>query len=119
MSFIKEKLDYSEVTEEDVRRIAALKVAMKQYTLQSQSTAIAIQCWSSLQDAIGIMPCLVNAILTDEQPSRCDSCFIKKLAEDPHLSLWFLRIFSHILTHSQDFFPLDAGVLSHTEDLLE
>lgn len=74
MDYIKEKMDYSEVTEDDVRRIASLKVAMKQYAMQTGSTAIAIQCWSSLQDAIGIMPCLANAILSDEQiPVTCET----------------------------------------------
>ncbi|WP_270170650.1 L-fucose/L-arabinose isomerase family protein [Paenibacillus sp. SYP-B4298] len=74
IDYIKEKLDYSEVTEGDVRRIAALKVAMKQFALQTGSSAIAIQCWSSLQDAMGIMPCLANAILTDEQiPVTCET----------------------------------------------
>jgi L-fucose isomerase-like protein len=74
IDYIKAHLDYSEVTEEDVRRIAALKVAMKQYAVSTGSTAIAIQCWSSLQDAMGIMPCLANAILTDEQiPVTCET----------------------------------------------
>ncbi|MCZ8519561.1 MULTISPECIES: L-fucose/L-arabinose isomerase family protein [Paenibacillus] len=74
VDYIKEKLDWSEVTEADVRRIAALKVAMKQYAAQTGSSAIAIQCWSSLQDAMGIMPCLANAILTDEQiPVTCET----------------------------------------------
>ncbi len=74
VDYIKAKLDWSEVTEADVNRIAALKVAMKQYALQTGSTAIAIQCWSSLQDAMGIMPCLANAILTDEQiPVTCET----------------------------------------------
>ncbi|WP_068500797.1 L-fucose/L-arabinose isomerase family protein [Paenibacillus kribbensis] len=74
IDYIKEKLDYSEVTEEDVRRIAALKVAMKSYAIETGSTAIAIQCWSSLQEAMGIMPCLANAILTDEQiPVTCET----------------------------------------------
>ncbi|TBL74539.1 L-fucose/L-arabinose isomerase family protein [Paenibacillus thalictri] len=72
--YIKETLDYSEVGEEAVRKIAALKVAMKRYAVQTGSTAIAIQCWSSLQDAMGIMPCLANAILTDEQiPVTCET----------------------------------------------
>lgn len=74
VEYIKAKLDWSEVTEADVKRIAALKVAMKQYAIQTGSTAIAIQCWSSLQDAMGIMPCLANAILTDEQiPVTCET----------------------------------------------
>ncbi|HTG67729.1 MAG TPA: L-fucose/L-arabinose isomerase family protein [Candidatus Udaeobacter sp.] len=74
IDYIKAKLDWSEVTEADVKRIAALKVAMKQYAVQTGSSAIAIQCWSSLQDAMGIMPCLANAILTDEQiPVTCET----------------------------------------------
>jgi L-fucose isomerase-like protein len=74
VDYIKEKLNWSEVTEADVKRIASLKVAMKQYAIQTGSTAIAIQCWSSLQDAMGIMPCLANAILTEEQiPVTCET----------------------------------------------
>ncbi|WP_199614011.1 L-fucose/L-arabinose isomerase family protein [Paenibacillus alkalitolerans] len=74
VEYIKTSLDYSDVTEDDVKRIAALKVAMKSYAAKTGSTAIAIQCWSSLQDAIGIMPCLANAILTDEQiPVTCET----------------------------------------------
>lgn len=74
IGYIKEKLDWSSVTEQDVRRIASLKVAMKQLAADTRSTAIAIQCWSTLQDIIGIMPCLANAILTDEQiPVTCET----------------------------------------------
>ena len=85
MDYIKAKLDWTEVTEADVKRIASLKVAMKQYAQQTGSTAIAIQCWSSLQDAMGIMPCLANAILTDEQiPVTCETIFMGRLHP-----LWF------------------------------
>lgn len=74
IGYIKERLDYSEVTEDDVKRIAALKVAMKSFARETGSSAIAIQCWSSLQDAMSIMPCLANAILTDEQiPVTCET----------------------------------------------
>ncbi|WP_127594555.1 L-fucose/L-arabinose isomerase family protein [Paenibacillus lautus] len=74
VDYIKRKLDWSEVAEVDVIRIAALKAAMKSFAVRTGSSAIAIQCWSSLQDAIGIMPCLANAILTDEQiPVTCET----------------------------------------------
>lgn len=74
VDFIKRKLDWSEVAEADVIRIAALKAAMKSFAVRTGSSAIAIQCWSSLQDAMGIMPCLANAILTDEQiPVTCET----------------------------------------------
>ncbi|AGA57443.1 L-fucose isomerase family protein [Thermobacillus composti KWC4] len=74
VEYIKSHLDWSEVSEDDVRRIAALKVAMRNCARETGSTAIAIQCWSALQDAMGIMPCLANAILTDEQiPVTCET----------------------------------------------
>ncbi|QBP42650.1 L-fucose/L-arabinose isomerase family protein [Paenisporosarcina antarctica] len=74
ISYIKKELDWSAVTEKDILRIASLKVAMKQIATETGSSAIAIQCWSTLQDLIGIMPCLANAILTDEQiPVVCET----------------------------------------------
>ncbi|UTE73280.1 L-fucose/L-arabinose isomerase family protein [Rossellomorea marisflavi] len=74
VEYIKNSLDWTAVEESDVRRIASLKVAMKQYAAETGSAAIAIQCWSTLQDIIGIMPCLANAILTDEQiPVTCET----------------------------------------------
>ena len=72
--YIKTTLDWDYVEEKDVKRIAALKVAMRKYAEDTGSSAIAIQCWSALQDLIGIMPCLANAILTDEQiPVTCET----------------------------------------------
>ncbi|RKL68360.1 fucose isomerase [Salipaludibacillus neizhouensis] len=74
IKYIKETLDWSEVEDEHITRVASLKVAMKNYAEETGSSAIAIQCWSNLQDLIGIMPCLANAILTDEQiPVTCET----------------------------------------------
>jgi len=74
INYIKTTMNWSEVEEEHVRRVAALKVAMKKIAIETGSTAIAIQCWSDLQDIVGIMPCLANAILTDEQiPVTCET----------------------------------------------
>lgn len=72
--YIQTNLEAFDVSDEDIRRIAALKVAMKSIAVSNRCSAIAIQCWSSLQDSIGIMPCLANAILTDEQiPVTCET----------------------------------------------
>lgn len=74
IQYIKTNLEAIDVSDEDIRKIAALKVAMKTLAAKNNCTAIAIQCWSSLQDSIGIMPCLANAILTDEQiPVTCET----------------------------------------------
>lgn len=74
VDYIREKLDTTEVDDAAIKRVAALKVAMKAYAQDTGSSAIAIQCWSSLQETTGIMPCLANAILTDEQiPVTCET----------------------------------------------
>lgn len=74
INYIKTNLEAIDVTEEDIKKIAALKTAMKRVAEENQCNAIAIQCWSSLQDSMGIMPCLANAILTDEQiPVTCET----------------------------------------------
>ena len=57
-----------------VERMAALKVAMKRLANANGCRAVAIQCWNSLQDMTGIMPCLANALLADEGlPVACET----------------------------------------------
>ncbi len=54
--------------------MAALKVAMKELAFHYNCRAIAIQCWTSLQDILGIMPCFANSMLTDEGiPTVCET----------------------------------------------
>ena len=67
-------LDCSEVGPADVRRIAALKAAIHRTAVAHGCSAVAIQCWDSLQTGIGIMPCLANALLTDDGiPTVCET----------------------------------------------
>lgn len=62
------------VPADDVKRIAALKVVMKRFALEFECSAIAIQCWNSLQDVLHIMPCMANSLLTDEGiPVVCET----------------------------------------------
>ena len=76
IKLITDKLDVSKMAPESIRRVASLKVAMKDYVTKKGCKAIAIQCWSALQDAMHIMPCLANAILTDEFiPVTCETDF--------------------------------------------
>ena len=57
-----------------IQEVASLKVAMKNLAKQFNCRAVAIQCWTSLQDMIGIMPCLANSMLTDEGlPTVCET----------------------------------------------
>ena len=62
------------IPEDSVRRVAALKVAMKYFAEENYCNAVAIQCWDALQQALHIMPCCANALLTEEGiPVVCET----------------------------------------------
>ncbi len=62
------------IPQTDVRKIACLKVAMKHFAEENKCNAVAIQCWDALQQALHIMPCCANALLTDEGiPVVCET----------------------------------------------
>ena len=61
-------------SDNEVEKVASLKVAMHALAKQYNCRAIAIQCWTSLQDMANIMPCCANALLTDEGlPVVCET----------------------------------------------
>ena len=62
------------VSRRDVRSVAALKTAMKRYAQENNCGAIAIQCWDAMQQALHLMPCCANALLTEEGiPVACET----------------------------------------------
>lgn len=62
------------IREQELERVAALKVAMKNLAEKYGCNAIAIQCWNALQGEIGIMPCAANALLNEEGlPVVCET----------------------------------------------
>jgi len=62
---IKSRIEVREISEEKLKRLAALKIAMQNWAEDEGLSAISIQCWNALQDIMGIMPCFANAELTD------------------------------------------------------
>ena len=73
VNYIKNTMEVC-VTGDIVRRVAALKVAIKRYAQENGCNAVAIQCWDALQNALHIMPCCANAMLTDEGlPVVCET----------------------------------------------
>jgi len=73
IDFLKQNVDIC-VPEEDVNRVAALKAAVKKLAYEYKCDAIAIQCWSALQKVLHIMPCMSNALMTDEGiPVACET----------------------------------------------
>lgn len=73
IQFIKENMEVC-IPEEDVKRVACLKTAMKYFVELHACSAIAIQCWDSLQMELHLMPCCANALLTEENiPVACET----------------------------------------------
>lgn len=59
---------------EEMERIAALKLALVEWADREGLDAIALQCWSALQEAFGVFPCFVHGLITDEGiPVTCET----------------------------------------------
>lgn len=62
------------VSEEHLNMVAKLKIAMKHLANKYNCNSIVIQCWDTLQDEIGILPCAANSLLNDEGiPVICET----------------------------------------------
>ena len=73
VAYIRERM-IVDIKDDEVEKVAALKVAMRHLIDKYQCNAGAIQCWNALQDELGIMPCAANALLNDEGvPVVCET----------------------------------------------
>ena len=73
VAFIKNEISKNG-NDEGISKTAAMKIAMKNLAVQYRCRAVAIQCWNSLQDITHIMPCLANALLSDDGiPVACET----------------------------------------------
>lgn len=73
VNYIKEYMEIN-VTEEAVENTAILKLAIKSLADKFGCKAAAIQCWNAMQDALGMFPCVANALLTDDGfPVACET----------------------------------------------
>lgn len=63
-----------QIADKDLNMVAALKVALKRKMVQYGCNAGAIQCWTALQDEIGILPYASESLLQDEgMPVTCET----------------------------------------------
>ena len=73
MAYCKEYFEIN-VKDEELRNIAALKVAIRHLADKYGCNAGAIQCWNALQGELGIMPCAANSLLNEEGfPVVCET----------------------------------------------
>lgn len=57
-----------------LEKTAALVVAIRRWAAEWKVDAVALQCWSSLQAAMDVFPCVAAAILTEEGlPISCET----------------------------------------------
>jgi L-fucose isomerase-like protein len=61
---LKKRVTFKDTGEEQIKRIAALKLTLLDWVEAEGLTAIAFQCWDALQLALGIVPCFVDSELT-------------------------------------------------------
>ncbi len=58
----------------NVGKFAGLKLAITSFARKFQCNCAAIQCWDALQDELGIFPCAVNAMLSEDGfPVACET----------------------------------------------
>lgn len=73
IKYIEDNMDI-QIEDKALENVAALKVAMKELSKRYGCNAIAIQCWNSLQQELGIMPCAANSLMNDEGiPVVCET----------------------------------------------
>jgi len=66
--------DFSGVSDEQVARMAGLKMVLFEFAQANELDALAIQCWSALPRALQIRTCFVNGVLTDVGlPVACET----------------------------------------------
>ncbi len=63
---MKEQADLSALREETIRNIAGLEYALKQFAEEKRLSAMAIQCWTAMQEVYGISSCYAMGRLTDQ-----------------------------------------------------
>jgi len=72
--YTRRRTPHSDVPQDFYKKHAAMKYALKDFAKSRGLSAIALQCWNSLQDLTGIMPCIANAELTEEGlPVVCET----------------------------------------------
>ena len=61
------------VTEERLRSMAKLGVVLRDWTTQNAIDALAFQCWTPIQENLGVNPCTIMSMLSEQMlPSACE-----------------------------------------------
>lgn len=73
LAAIREYLDVSAVPEEALVKIAKLAVVLDEWIAQTGVRLVAIQCWTSIEENFGVMPCTAMSMLSERLiPAACE-----------------------------------------------
>ena len=71
---IKSYADTASLPAEGLHRIARLGVVIDDWREENQYDATAVQCWTSMEEYFGVVPCALMSMLSDSlSPSACES----------------------------------------------
>jgi L-fucose isomerase-like protein len=71
---VKAYANAAKVPQASMLRIAKLGVVMDEWTRDNEYDATAIQCWTSMQEFFGIVPCTIMSMLSNNLlPSACET----------------------------------------------
>ncbi len=74
LNLIKDYMDTKSVPEESLLKMANLLTVYQNWVEEKKLDAIAVQCWDSIQKYLGINPCTVMSIFSNNGlPSACES----------------------------------------------
>lgn len=66
--------DAAKVPEHAILKIAKLGVMMDEWITANEYDATAVQCWTSLEEYFGVVPCTIMSMLSDKlAPSACET----------------------------------------------
>jgi L-fucose isomerase-like protein len=72
--WIRQRFTVEDAPAQELERIAALKLAIVEWAESQGLDAVALQCWSGLQEAFGVFPCFVHGLIADEAiPVTCET----------------------------------------------
>ncbi|MHC4124800.1 MAG: L-fucose/L-arabinose isomerase family protein, partial [Planctomycetota bacterium] len=111
ISNLKGKFDFGSCSEKNISNLAGLKLVLIEWAKQNKVDAIAFQCWTALQNALDIVPCMANAEVTELGiPVCCET--------DVHGALSALLLQNAIM-YSEPIFFADVTVRHPDDDNAE
>ncbi|MEM2263531.1 MAG: L-fucose/L-arabinose isomerase family protein [Candidatus Bathyarchaeia archaeon] len=74
VSLLRETFDPQGIPDEALEKMAKFSVALRTWIEETKVNAIALQCWTALEQLYGIVPCAVMSLLSESGiPSACET----------------------------------------------